>query len=243
MKTYQKICTSCGKAFIAYKINAKTRSINCRVALHYIKNCNNKGVERLTSEKQLNNYIYNDEKCSTPLNEKNPIYNNFGVERSTSLNYGGYLEGFNYKYYNRFEHDTIGGILRNRMKAFLKFGYDNYFIKENKEEQYLVDLKYNERIYLLVAFYELAEPDFETFYSHMGHNSRNFLFLETLLEFPTRGKLTNVIKIYVNEDMFEEFFNNQQRHDRYKYIPLEPQEGSRIYYNQNSDRWLIRRTQ
>jgi len=215
MKTYQINCANCGKAFIAYKSNTKTCSTNCRVSMHYLNKASNLMVLNSTGV----------ERSTASAQCKNPIYIN-GVERST--------QNETKKYYK----DLGTKVLELNSKN----GFENYFTKKYPSPIYNDFLALNNIDYILAGLYELDEIGFLTFYIEAGRNPGDFLLLETVMEFPAPDAFTDGILIYVHENLFDDFFNNEELIERYGYTPIDPENNSRLYYDERRDRWLVRKS-
>jgi len=210
MKTYQKICANCGKTFIAHKSNAKTCSINCRVSLHYRKNFGNTIV--------LNNKDV--ERSTFELNN----------EKSISTKSVDHVEG------------SIYGVttkLKRKLNVVQDSVFGNYFINDEQGIHYIQNIEYNGEIYLLTGFFCIQNSDFSSFHLERASNISDFIFIKTILEFPSEGQFEDIVDIYVNKYLFYDFYNDGNLYNKYNFVPYDVSENPLVIGDKLNDSWLF----
>ncbi len=89
-----------------------------------------------------------------------------------------------------------------------------------------------------MGFFENKEVDFNKFYSEMGSNWLDFIFLESETDFYDRIKC---ILIYVHENIVNLIFNNSELSLEYGYTPCLPDGNNYIYFDDKSENYFVKK--
>ncbi len=193
MRNYRKTCLNCGNVFTAHRIDKKTCSESCRTKLYYKRKYGNQPIKTF----------------DTSFNKSTAL----GVETFQQK------ETFSNKCENVLADSYLYDItteVKREINVLTEIGPENYFVI-NEQEKDIEYLKYCGTTYKRAGFFWVMDGDFNTFHRDMASNFSDFIFLEIVLASTVHLNISNVIEIYVNVDLFDDFIEDKNLYETYKF--------------------------